>query len=638
MIQSIKLDGGLLAQKQKTVMEKMLPYQWEALNDRIEGAAPSGCVHNFKIAAGKAKGEHVGLVFQDSDLAKYLEAAAWAENVKRSSQRRKNVKSMIQLFEKAQGKDGYLNTWYTLKEPDKRWTNLRECHELYVAGHMLEAAVAWYRSTGDDSYLNVMEKNVDHIMSVIGPEEDKIHGYGGHPELELACAAAYDATGKEKYRKLMTYLIDERGKSPNFFDKELYEDRDGQGHWSSQWELSYFQAHKPVREQADADGHSVRACYLYAGMADAARINDDDTLKQACRTLWRSLVDKRMYVTGGLGSTHVIEGFTFDYDLPNERDYSETCAAIALIFFARRMMRLEPAGEYGDVMERALYNAVLPGMSQEGDRFFYVNPLSVWPEACEKNHDLKFVEAQRQPWFGCACCPPNIARLMTSLQSYLYLQQDNCLYSVLYGSCTAELDTPDGQLTIKQRTGYPWSGKVAFDFTGDTVTPYDICFRVPAWCKSFEAVLNGEVVVLIPENGFVRLSRRWVSGDKFVLDMAMTPVFVQANAQVRADAGKVALTRGPIVYCAEQIDNGENLSALSVCVKNKVSAQYQKDLLQGVVALSAQGYRDAPDFDTLYGEAPRNVERVKTPIHMVPYFAWGNRGLGEMDVWLRRAD
>ncbi|MDD3243237.1 MAG: glycoside hydrolase family 127 protein [Eubacteriales bacterium] len=637
MIRSVKLDGGLLRNKQRVAVEKMLPYQWAALNDQVEGAEPSGCVNNFKIAAGKAKGEHVGLVFQDSDAAKYLEAAAWAEQVKHDASRRKNVTQMIKLFEKAQMEDGYLNTWYTLKEPGKRWTNLRECHELYVAGHMLEAAVAWFRTTGDRSYLDVMERNIDHIMTVIGPEEGKIHGYGGHEVLEMACASAYEVTGQEKYRALMTYLIDERGKEPNFFDEEL-NSRNGESHWSRNWPLSYFQAHKPVREQTDADGHAVRACYLYAGMADAARINGDDSLTAACKTLWRSLVDKRMYVTGALGSTNVIEGFTFDYDLPNERAYSETCAAIALVFFAQRMLRLEPAGEYGDVMERALYSAVLPGVSEEGDKFFYVNPLSVWPEACQKNNDLQFVAAQRQPWFGCACCPPNLARLLCSLQNYLYLQRDDGLYAILYGSSTAQVETPAGQISIRQRGGYPWSARQVFEFEGDTNEPYSIFFRVPAWCKKYEAVLNGQTVALVCDNGFVRLNRRWQTGDKFVLDMKMEVRFVRANAAVRADAGKVAVLRGPVVYCAEEADNGANLSALTISVGTKVTAQYCKDLLGGVVALEAKGHRELAALDTLYGDAPRHIERVKTPIRLVPYFAWGNRTPGEMDVWLRRED
>ena len=369
-VRDVRIEAGLLSDEARKVMDIVIPYQWEILNDRVEGAAPSRCVHNFKIAAGEAEGEFEGYVFQDSDLAKWLEAAAYSLMLRPDEQLERTCDDLIALISRAQQPDGYLNTYYTVKEPGKRWTNLRDCHELYCAGHMMEAACAYYEATGKRELLDIMTRMARHIDSVIGPEEGKLHGYPGHEEIELGLVRMYHATGDELMMKLARYFIDERGKLPNFFVEEKAR-REGKDHFNlDEYGPAYAQAHLPVREQTAPEGHAVRAMYLATGMADVARETGDETLVAACRRIFDSTVNRRMYITGGVGSSHVGEAFTFDYDLPNDTVYAETCASIALCFFARAMMQLEPDGRYADALERALYNTCLAGMSLDGHNFF----------------------------------------------------------------------------------------------------------------------------------------------------------------------------------------------------------------------------------------------------------------------------
>jgi Putative glycosyl hydrolase of unknown function (DUF1680). len=337
------------------------------------------------------------------------------------------------LIAKVQQSDGYLNTYFTIKEPDKKWTNLRDCHELYCAGHLIEAAVAYYEATGKKKLLDVACRFADHIDSVFGSEPHKKKGYPGHEEIELALIKLYRLTKEEKYLNLSKYFIDERGKRPLYFEIEAKER--GNTNFFDLWNKlgpKYFQVHLPVREQTTAEGHAVRAVYLYSGMADVALETGDKSLVNACKRLWDNLTKKRMYVTGSIGSMSIGESLTFDYDLPNDTNYSETCASVGLVFFAHRMLQIDPDRQYSDVMERALYNTVISGMSLDGKKFFYVNPLEVWPEACEKNKVKSHVKYTRQPWFGCACCPPNIARLLTSLGKYIYSKKAKEVFVHLY--------------------------------------------------------------------------------------------------------------------------------------------------------------------------------------------------------------
>ncbi len=622
------------------VRNTVIPYQWEALNDRIPDAEPSYAVRNFKIAAGIEEGEFNGFVFQDTDVAKWLEAVGYSLETHPDPKLEEIADGIINIIEKAQQPDGYLDTYFIIKEPKKRWTNLQECHELYVAGHMMEAAVAYYKSTGKRKLLDIMCRFADNIDSVFGPEPEKLHGYDGHQEIELALVKLYEATGNKKYLRLSKYFIDERGKEPNFLTKE-WEKRDGYSHWTKGQvpvpDLKYFQAHKPVREQEVAVGHAVRAVYMCTAMADIARETGDKSLLDACKRLWNNMINKQMYIIGGIGSTHHGEAFTFDYDLPNDTMYTESCASIGLIFFAHRMLQMEQHGIYADVMERALYNTVLGGMSRDGRHFFYVNPLEVWPEASEKNPGKHHIKPVRQKWFGCACCPPNIARLLTSLNQYIYSYNQNTIYTHLYIGGEAEVEFGNGKIRLKQENRYPWNGNIKLTVVSSSVGDLSLALRIPGWCKNWSASVNGKKVEGTKiENGYVFFKGNWKAGDEIELCMEMPVEVIQANPKVRANAGKVALQRGPLVYCLEEVDNEPILSALSIDTNSALNAEIDESLAEGTIVIRGKAFRtNAHNWgDALYKTYFENEREAE--FKAVPYFMWGNREQGEMIVWIRK--
>ena len=625
------IEGGFFGAYRETVTREGLPYQWKALNDQIPGAEISGSMRNFRIAAGRETGGHTGFVFQDSDAYKWLEAVAYSLRFKPDKALEKTADEAIELIAAAQQPDGYLDTYYISNGLGERWTNLKDNHELYCAGHLIEAAVAYYQATGKRQLLDVALKLVKHIDSVIGPEDGKKRGYPGHPVIEMALMRLYEITSDPAHLRLAKYFVDERGQDPIYFATE------DAARGRKAGEYAYYQAHKPVREQTDAVGHAVRAMYLYSGMADVARETDDQSLKAACEALWRSTVSRRMYVTGSVGSTYHGEAFSFDYDLPNDTVYGETCAAIGLCFFARRMLALQPKAEYADVMERALYNGVISGMDLDGQRFFYVNPLEVWPEACEKDPGKRHVRPQRQKWFGCACCPPNLFRLLTSLEDYVAVADDKTLYMDLYTPGTVNAFVGGGELNLSVATEYPWDGQIALTCTQERTVDCAVALRIPGWCGQWTLTVNGEPVAPIMRDGYAVVERAWKNGDQILLDLTMTPRLVRANPRVRADAGKVALTRGPLVYCLEQADNGAMLHLLRMKADPGALTAHT-DELGGVIEITADGVREADGADwgdTLYApaEAPE-CEPVR--LRFIPYYAWANRGLGEMSVWVRR--
>ena len=629
-VRDVRIEAGLLSDVARKVMDIVIPYQWEILNDRVEGAAPSRCVRNFKIAAGEAEGEFEGYVFQDSDLAKWLEAAAYSLMLRPDEQLERTCDDLIALIGRAQQPDGYLNTYYTVKEPGKRWTNLRDCHELYCAGHMMEAACAYYEATGKRELLDIMTRMARHIDSVIGPEEGKLHGYPGHEEIELALVRMYHATGDELMMKLARYFIDERGKLPNFFVEEKAR-REGKDHFNlDEYGPAYAQAHLPVREQTAPEGHAVRAMYLATGMADVARETGDETLVAACRRIFDSTVNRRMYITGGVGSSHVGEAFTYDYDLPNDTVYAETCASIALCFFARAMMQLEPDGRYADALERALYNTCLAGMSLDGHNFFYVNPLEVDPEASKKDARKHHVLPVRPKWFGCACCPPNLARLTTSLAKYMYTLGEDEIYVNLYMQNQAQLKLGDARVSMECLTDYPASGEIALH---PGAGEYTLCLRIPGWAKEYALTLNGAALDLKPERGYVRISRAFSDGDEIKLSLPMHARRVYADTRVRADLGKVAVMRGPMVYCLEQVDNGPVVEALCLPRDSALTETVRPDKLGGIVEITAPGKRMVSADDALYSDQAPALEDAT--LTFIPYYAWANRGENEMTVYVR---
>ena len=633
------IKDSFWSEYQKLVRDVVLSYQKDALNDNIPGAEPSHAIKNFKIAAGVETGEFYGWVFQDSDVAKWLEAVAYSLSLTPDRELERSADEVIDIIEKAQQKDGYLDTYFIIKEPEKRWTNLEECHELYCAGHMIEAGVAYFSATGKRKLLDVVCRLADYIDSVFGSEPGKIKGYCGHQEIELALVKLYRITGNECYLNLSRYFIDERGKEPYYFRLER-EKRDILEFWPgfSKFKREYMQTHLTVREQKTAEGHAVRVVYMCSAISDIAGETGDAELLDTCRSLWNSIVKKRMYITGGIGSAVFGEAFTFDYNLPNDTVYAESCASVGLVMFAHRMLKIEAKGEYGDVMERALYNNVLSGMALDGKSFFYVNPLEVLPESCEKNPAMEHIKPVRQKWFSCSCCPPNIARLLMSLSQYIYTAGKNSIYTHLYIGGKAEFDLDGTSVTLSQETNYPWDGNVRLKATAFGEKEFTLALRIPSWCRNYKLAVNGKVLETGVDisKGYAKIRRIWNDGDTVELSMDMPAELIQANPKVRADAGKVAIARGPLVYCLEEVDNGSNLSAISIPLD--CSLVYEKDssLPKVAVAIRTKAIRteDTGWADELYRPAA-NIEK-ETSIKAVPYFMWCNRKPGEMNVWIRQ--
>jgi DUF1680 family protein len=620
------------------IRSRAIPYQWLALNDALPGTEPSGCLRNFRIAAGKETGVHHGFVFQDSDASKWLEGVAYSLLSHPDPELERKADEAVETMIAAQQPDGYLNTYYTITAPDRRFTNLRDNHELYCLGHMIEAAVAYHRATGKTALLEAAERYADLADRTFGPEPEKKHGYPGHPEAELALIRLFAHTGNERYLRLARYFVDARGREPLYFREEERLNGNGRYYFADgPLGYAYCQADKPVLEQQEAEGHAVRAMYLYSAMADLARLTGDPGLRAACRRLWDSVTERRMYITGGIGSSPYGEAFTFDYDLPNDTAYAETCAAIGLVFFARRMLLLEPEGKYADVMERALYNCVLSGMQLDGQRFFYVNPLEVLPEACGRDNAKRHVQFRRQPWFGCACCPPNLVRLLMSLEDYLYSVSGSRVYIHLYLSSEAEFRLPGGTLRLDCRTEYPWDGRIRYSLHANAPLRVELALRLPAWSPRFSLLVNGEKAAYPSEKGYLILDRTWAEGDRIEMELELRPRLFAASPLVPEDAGKAAVVCGPLVYCAEEADNGAGLHRLSLDPSAEPVWDYHPEVPGNGKAVTVSGWRDrdwSGGGSALY--RPWNgPDRERVGIRLIPYYAWANRSPGEMRVWLR---
>lgn len=585
----------------------------------------------FSTAFGGSKVRPVGgnvtaQMYWDSDVAKVIEAASACLAVERDPELEVMIDRIVDMYHDLQAPDGYLNSWFLRMQPGKRWLNLRDCHELYCAGHLMEAAAAYFQATGKRKLLDVVCRYADHIIAQFGTEPGKRRGYCGHEEIELALIKLARVTGERRYLEQARYFIDERGQSPTYFQieaRERGEPPEAFAHRTPE----YNQTHRPVREQSKVVGHAVRAMYLYSAMADLVTEFGDRDLRGALEVLWADMVGKRIYVTGGLGPSQDNEGFTRDYDLPNDTAYAETCAAVGLVFWAGRMLGVAPDRRYADVMEQALYNGVLSGGSLDGSRFFYENPL----ESRGTHH--------RWEWHPCPCCPPNLARLTASVGSLQYGVGDDTLAVHLYGASEADLTIGDRKVRVVQRTAYPWDGEIDIDLTVDDDSAVTVLLRIPGWCNDATVRLNGEAIDLAgaTENGYARITRKWQTGDRLSLHLAMPVERVYAHPNVRADRGRVALQRGPIVFCAESVDHPDSIDALVVDRAVTFEAQFQPELLGGVVVLRARAARDDPArWDgQLYRHKP--PDRDPVVLTAIPYFAWDNREPGEMQVWLREA-
>lgn len=578
--------------------------------------------------------------FWDSDLGKWLEAVGYSLQNHPDPELEQLADRVIQNIQAGQLPDGYLNSYFTVIEPDQKWRNLRDWHELYDAGHLMEGAAAYFQATQKPALLETLTRFADHIDARFGPGEDQRHGYCGHPEIELGLVKLYRATGERRYLDLAKYFVDERGQEPNFFDIEAAERGDDpEKFWAKTYH--YCQAHKPFREQQTATGHAVRAAYLYAGAADIAAETGDATLLETCRTLWEDLTSHQMYITGGLGPAHANEGFTFGYDLPNESAYAETCASIALVFWAKSMFDIDPDSRYTNVMERALYNGVMAGVSYEGDDFFYANPLTSYPYVNPHEHFSGINTARhyrRSEWFVCPCCPPNLARVVANIGAYFTSHSADTIYLHLYNHSHININLPVGDVRIDQETNYPWDGNVQLVVQVEQPTSFKLALRIPDWCSTFTLKLNGEVVSADVVRGYAYVDREWKNEDRVELDLSMPVERILAHPNVRHDAGCIALQRGPIIYCLEEVDNGANLANLIIPRGAKLTAEFDSTLFGGVGVITGEAVRAEPESwpGGLYQpQTALQFANTPVPFKAIPYSLWANREPGEMRVWMR---
>ena len=628
-LQDVRIEGGFWGERVRVNREVTIPIAYDQCKS-------TGRIDSFRLEWKKGD-PNLPHIFWDSDVAKWIESAAYSLATHPDPALEKKIDEAVDLIASAQQPDGYLNVHFTVVEPEKRWTNLRDLHELYCAGHLIEAAVAYYNATGKTKLLDVLRRYVDHIDRTFGRKSGKKRGYPGHEEIELALVKLARVTKERRYLDLAKYFIDERGAKPHYFELEAAA-RDEDPAATKRKAHDYFQAHLPVREQTTAEGHAVRAGYLYSGVADVAAETGDKSLLSACRTIWRNIVRRRMYIHGGVGSARQGERFTLDYDLPNEEAYAETCAAIALVFFAHRMLQIDPDCEYADVMERALYNNVLSGVSFDGKRFFYDNFLASQPGVHRFTGQKPPV---RQEWFGCACCPPNLARLLASLGQYAYSTARDTAYVHLFVSGDARLDLGGRAVTLVQQTDYPWTGDVRIDVKPESPSKFTVAVRIPAWCRDAKIKINGKRLTggLTLKKGYALLRRRWQAGDRIELAMPMPIERIHAHPSVRHDCGRVAFQRGPVVYCLEEADNGPNLNDLLLARNPALRIEKRRSgFLKGIPVIVARAtHRDVRDWkDVLY--ASKSSRRTPCKIVAIPYFMWANRGEGEMLVWVRQAE
>ncbi|WP_193334453.1 glycoside hydrolase family 127 protein [Devosia beringensis] len=621
----VKLEGQFWHERLDTVLDRTVPSQHRKLGeygilDSLKLPDPPPPLRFPRHANG-----FTVQVFWDSDVGKWIEAASYALAHRRNTDIEAKIEAAIDDLEKAQADDGYLNCWYLGHEPDKRWTNLRDNHEMYNAGHLLEGAVAYFQVTGRRRFLDIMERYLEHIYASFGTGPNQRRGYDGHEEIELALMKLYYLTGEKKHLDFAAYLINERGRQPpHYFDVER-EKREGgdsrQPYVFANYE--YSQSHKPVREQDKVVGHAVRAMYLYTAMADLAAELDDAGLKHACEVLWDDVMETKMYVTAGLGPSAQNEGFTHDFDLPNQTAYAETCASVALIFWAQRMLHLDLDGKYADILELAMFNGALSGLSRDGEHYFYANPLE------------SDGTPTRWDWHTCPCCTMNVSRLVASVGGYFLSTAADGVAFHLYGGIDTEVEIAGTMVGLREISTYPWSGDIRIEVEPVVPTTFDLKLRIPGWSRGAKVAVNG-VSVDIAEavNGYLTIHRDWFAGDVVTLDLPMPPVRLYAHPGVIMDAGRVALKRGPLVYCLEEVDNpGGRVQRLKLPRKAELMAETRADLFDGIVVLTAQAAAiDEHDWQTLYRTTPPQETPAK--LTAIPYYLWSNRGQGSMMVWV----
>ncbi|MCL2867721.1 MAG: glycoside hydrolase family 127 protein [Clostridia bacterium] len=620
-LHSVKITDPFWTHMQRLIHDVVLPFQWEALNGRVEDDAPGCALQNFRIAAGLQEGRRQGVVFLDSDVYKWLEAAAYSLAIQPNAELLTKTEEAIELIGLSQQADGYINTYYTLVEPDMRFRNLTDGHELYCAGHLFEAAAAYFEATGRRAILDIASRFADYLVRYFLDDPAHAGAYPGHPEVEAALIRLYHATDNEAYLRLSAAFINARGCGRSQREAEL--EKEGfVKHWGDMLfkELPecYMQAHAPVREQHAALGHAVRAMYLYSAMADMAYMTDEAALREACEALFHNTVFKRMYVTGGIGSAAGGECFTSDDDLPNDTAYAETCASVGLMMFAERMWRIDKDASRYDVWETALYNTVLACLGSDGKHFFYTNPLSINPCHVRESTSLRHIETTRREWFGVACCPPNAARRLLSLGRSLYACDDDSLY--LLSHIDNELTLPDGKVSLRHDGDH---------YTLHVNAPATlIMLRVPA----------GYEIDAAPHalsEGYVRIQH---PGGLALYPYRLTAKvrILRARPEVAHTSGKLCVAYGQTVYCLEEADNGKKLAALALPANASFRILTKDWLPPSMRALETKGVRySAEGRDGPYTTEP--YAAIPVTLTFIPYSQWNNRGEGEMCVWVNEA-
>lgn len=590
-IEAVQLEDRFWEPKIRQLRETTLPTQHRILEE-------TGRIDNFRRAAGKIEKDFQGLYFNDSDVYKWLEGCAYSLAYQPGGEVERLSDEVIAEIAQAQCDDGYLNTYYMFDREDQRWTNLRDMHELYCAGHLFSAAAAHHRATGKRSLMDVALRFADCIGNLFG--DGKKEGVPGHEQIEMGLIELYRETGEARYLKLAQFFLDKRGH--NLI---------GGG--------EYHQDHKPVRELDSVVGHAVRALYLNAGAVDLYMETGEEKLMEAMTRIWTNMTERRMYVTGGVGARRAGEAFGGDYELPNEIAYSETCGAIANALWNWRMLLATGEARYADVAELATYNGALSGISLDGRNYFYVNPL-----ASRGRH-------RRQRWFGCACCPTNIIRLIGQVPGMIYSTSDNALWTHLYVNSAAKMNVAGAEISIQQRTDYPWDGAAEMELSLDKPARFALNLRMPGWLRSAEIQVNGEAAEASAPGAYASIERDWKSGDIVRLALPMPIEQITAHPYVEANAGKIALKRGPLVYCMED----ERAAAAGVVADGQMTHAYDKELLDGVGAIHFEGVAgETEGWENSLYRRRADMSEEKSTLRAIPYYAWANRVEAPMRVWL----
>jgi len=635
-IETARITGGFWHRRMENAARRVLWEQLAILKGKTDGLRPdqySPVVEDFRIAAGLSHARYAGRVYSDSELGKWIEAAAYSLAHFPDPALEREVDGLIDLICRAQMADGYINTYFQVLRPESRLKHYAFSCELYNMGHLMEAAAAYCRTKGKRAFLDAMCRAADLLCGLIGPGEGRQHVYDGHAEIELGLLRLYDETGRRRYLELADYFVRERGKQPCFFLTETLLGANDAGANDKWFGPDHHQAHKPVREQREADGHAVKVTYLYSTVTEliARGMDGDGALAVANAAVWRNMVNRRMYVTGAVGSQGYAERFTVNDDLPSDRSYAETCASAGVCFWGSRLQTLHRSAAVADVVERALYNGLLAGWSLEGDRYFYVNVLHSKPGVTDYREDEKHVAMERSPWFECACCPSNLLRVVCNVEKYLFGASGDTLYIDGYAESEIAFSHDRGAYKLTLHTTYPYDGRVRMELSGAAPGTFRLALRKPLWCQGFSLRLNGAVTEAETAEGYLMLHRCWIPGDCVELHLWMPARLIAANPGMWDVDGRAALARGPIIYCVEGVDNGGTLAGLRYRPKARYTARPGTDALKGEIVLTGVGARRRPAEEPYAAYHP--AEETCT-LQAVPYFAWGNRGRGEMDVWL----